>query len=59
MVTESKLSQRNKQGNAQYTLAQLLAEPPKPGQTQERKKLSRAQMIALGVPVTLEINPEE
>jgi len=52
-VTESQLSHRDKSGRPRYTLAQLLADPPKRG---ERRVVSRATAMQWGAAIKVKVD---
>jgi hypothetical protein len=58
-MTEDKLSQRDKSGRPKYKLAQLLAEPPKPGEKRAGpRKIGIGEMLARGLAVEVKkVNP--
>jgi hypothetical protein len=54
--TENKLSERQKNGRPKYTLAQLLADPPKPGEKAGPRKITAGELLRWGLPVKVKTN---
>lgn len=55
IYTESKLSERGKDGRPKHRLEQLLADPPKPGEKKQMPVISNAQLLAMGIPIEVKM----